>query len=131
MPRRVLLAKVGLDGHDTGVRVITRFLREAGLEVIYTGLYQTADAVARTAVQEDVDVIGLSILSGAHLELTGKMLAALREQGAGDIPVVVGGTLPPDDAARLRAMGAAATFPTGTPLPAIVDYFRGEPVGQP
>ena len=131
MARRVLLAKVGLDGHDTGVRVIARFLREAGLEVIYTGLYQTPDAVARAAVQEDVDVIGLSILSGAHMELASKVMAALREHGATDVPVVVGGTMPAEDCGRLRSAGVAGVFPTGTPLPVIVDYFREAHREQP
>lgn len=131
IPRRVLLAKVGLDGHDTGIRIIARLLRDTGLEVIYTGLYQTPELVAEAAAQEDVDVIGLSILSGAHLGLTRKLLEALRSRGGGEIPVVVGGTIPPKDRARLLGVGVKAVFPTGTPLPEIVEFFADEKYARP
>jgi methylmalonyl-CoA mutase C-terminal domain/subunit len=120
MSRRVLLAKPGLDGHDRGVRVVARALRDSGFEVIYTGIRQTPTQIAAAAVQEDVDVVGLSILSGAHLSLTRKVLEALREAGAGDIRVVVGGTIPPGDMALLRESGVAAIYPTGATLPEMV-----------
>jgi methylmalonyl-CoA mutase C-terminal domain/subunit len=120
MPRRVLLAKPGLDGHDRGVRVVARALRDSGFEVIYTGIRQTPTQIAAAAVQEAVDVVGLSILSGAHLSLTRKVLEALREAGAGDIRVVVGGTIPPGDMALLRESGVAAIYPTGATLPEMV-----------
>lgn len=113
---RVLLAKPGLDGHDRGVKLIARVLRDAGVEVIYTGLRQRPDAIAAAAVAEDVDVVGLSVLSGAHLGLARKTLAALRERGGEDIPVVVGGTIPARDTPALLDMGVADVFPTGTPL---------------
>jgi methylmalonyl-CoA mutase C-terminal domain/subunit len=113
---RVLLAKPGLDGHDRGVKLIARVLRDAGFEVIYTGLRQRPDVIAATAVAEDVDVVGLSVLSGAHAGLTRKTLDALRERGGEEIPVVVGGTIPASDTAALREMGVADVFPTGTPL---------------
>lgn len=113
MPIRVLIAKPGLDGHDRGAKVVARVLRDAGYEVIYTGIRQRPAEIAAAAVQEDVDVIGLSVLSGAHLGLTRKVLAALVEQGASDIPVVVGGTIPARDHDRLTQMGVAAVFPTG------------------
>lgn len=113
MPIRVLIAKPGLDGHDRGAKVVARVLRDAGYEVIYTGIRQRPAEIAAAAVQEDVDVIGLSVLSGAHLGLTRKVLAALVEQGASDIAVVVGGTIPTRDHDRLTQMGVAAVFPTG------------------
>lgn len=117
---RVLLAKPGLDGHDRGVKLIARVLRDAGFEVVYTGLRQRPDLIAAAAVAEDVDVVGLSVLSGAHLGLTRKTLEALRERGSEDIPVVVGGTIPSGDAPVLREMGVADVFPTGTPLEDVV-----------
>jgi methylmalonyl-CoA mutase C-terminal domain/subunit len=120
VPVRVLLAKPGLDGHDRGVKVIAMALRDAGAEVIYLGLRQSVEQILLAAVAEDVDVIGLSILSGAHLALTAALLGRRDELGAGDIPVVVGGTVPPADVERLRAMGATAVFPVGTPLDDVV-----------
>lgn len=119
MTTRVLVAKVGLDGHDRGVNVITRLLRDSGMEVVYTGLFQTPESVARTAVDEDVDVVGLSILSGAHLTLVPLVLDALREVGA-DIPVVVGGIIPHEDVEALHEAGVAATFGPGSSLQDIV-----------
>jgi methylmalonyl-CoA mutase C-terminal domain/subunit len=119
-PLRILLAKIGLDGHDMGIKILARALRDSGCEVIYTGLRQSADAVARTAVAEDVDAIGLSLLSGAHLDLTRKMVAALAEAGRPELPVLVGGFIPRDDVEALRQAGAAAVFPAGQPLPDIV-----------
>ena len=123
-PLRVLVAKPGLDGHDRGAKVIAHALRDAGLEVIYSGLKRTPDEIVAEAVQEDVDVIGLSILSGAHLTLAGKVLDRLRAAGAGEVPIVVGGTIPAPDAERLLAMGVRRVFPTGTPLPDIVAFFQ-------
>jgi methylmalonyl-CoA mutase C-terminal domain/subunit len=119
MTLRVLVAKVGLDGHDRGVNVITRLLRDAGMEVIYTGLFQSPDAVARTAVDEDVDVVGLSILSGAHQTLAPLVVAALRRLGS-NVPVVVGGIIPTSDVAPLLASGVAATFGPGSSIEEIV-----------
>jgi len=116
---RVLVAKVGLDGHDRGVNVITRLLRDAGMEVIYTGLFQSPDTVARTAVDEDVDIVGLSILSGAHLTLVPLVVDALRALGS-NVPVVVGGIIPDDDVAALNAAGVRATFGPGSSLGDIV-----------
>ena len=122
MPPRILVAKPGLDGHDRGVKLIARALRDAGFEVIYTGLRQRPETIAATAIAEDVDVVGLSILSGAHLSLTTKTLDALARLGAGDIPVVVGGTIPRVDAVEMRRLGVAEVFPTGT---AVEDVVRG------
>ena len=119
MTVRVLVAKVGLDGHDRGVNVITRLLRDAGMEVIYTGLFQSPDSVARTAVDEDVDIVGLSILSGAHLTLVPLVVDALRALGS-NVPVVVGGIIPDDDVAALNAAGVRATFGPGSSLEDIV-----------
>jgi len=116
---RVLVAKVGLDGHDRGVNVITRLLRDAGMEVIYTGIFQSPDSVARTAVDEDVDIVGLSILSGAHLTLVPLVVDALRALGS-HVPVVVGGIIPDDDVAALNAAGVRATFGPGSSLEDIV-----------
>jgi methylmalonyl-CoA mutase C-terminal domain/subunit len=124
MSARVLVAKPGLDGHDRGAKVVARVLRDAGFEVIYTGIRQRPRDIVAAAVQEDVDVIGLSILSGAHLALTRKVLDGLREAGADDIQVVVGGTIPARDAEQLLASGAAAVFPTGTPLEALAAAVR-------
>jgi methylmalonyl-CoA mutase C-terminal domain/subunit len=122
---RVLMAKCGLDGHDRGVKVVARALRDAGMEVIYTGLHQTPEQVVAAAVQEDVDVIGLSILSGAHMTIFPKLLALLRERGAGDILVVGGGTMLPEDIQALKAMGVAEVFVPDTPLQDIVTFIRG------
>ncbi len=121
---RVLVAKVGLDGHDRGVKVVARTLRDAGMEVVYTGLHRTPDEVVSAAVQEDVDVVGVSLLSGAHMTLVPKIIGKLREQGAGDIPVVVGGVIPDEDVAPLREMGVAEVFPQDTTPDTIVARLR-------
>jgi len=123
VPTRVLVAKPGLDGHDRGAKLVARALRDAGFEVIYTGIRQRPEAIAAVAVQEDVQVVGLSILSGAHVALTKKTAEALRAAGA-DAVLVVGGTIPEKDVARLEAAGAAAVYPTGTPLETLVDSIR-------
>ena len=112
MTVRVLVAKVGLDGHDRGIKVVARLLRDAGMEVVYTGLFQTPETVAIAAVQEDVDVVGLSMLSGAHLTLAPLVVDALRARGS-DIPVVVGGIVPSNDLADMKAAGIAAVFGPG------------------
>jgi methylmalonyl-CoA mutase C-terminal domain/subunit len=117
---RVLIAKPGLDGHDRGAKVVAQALRDAGFEVIYTGLKRTPAEIVREAVQEDVDVVGLSILSGAHLPLAEKVLAGLKAAGAEDIPVVVGGIIPAADAPSLKAAGVREVFPVGTALDKIV-----------
>ncbi|MGI9254057.1 MAG: cobalamin B12-binding domain-containing protein [Thermomicrobiales bacterium] len=123
-PIRVLIAKPGLDGHDRGAKVLTRALRDAGFEVIYTGLFQTPEMIASAALQEDVDVIGLSILSGAHLALFPRIMDALRERGLDDILVVAGGTIPGDDLQLVREMGVAAVFGPGTPFSDIVEFLH-------
>ena len=123
-PIRVLIAKPGLDGHDRGAKVLVRALRDAGMEVIYTGLFQTPEMVARAAMQEAVQVVGLSILSGAHMSLFLRILAALKDERLDDVLVVAGGTIPPADVARVKAMGISEVFTPGTPLDAIVDYIR-------
>ena len=125
---KILIAKPGLDGHDRGAKVVAQALRDAGHEVVYTGLKRTPEEIVAEAIQEDVDVIGLSILSGAHLPLTGRVLDGLRAAGAGDVEVVVGGIIPPRDVDALRALGAAAVFPMGTPLRDIVAAFKTLPV---
>ena len=119
MTTRVLVAKVGLDGHDRGIKVVARILRDAGMEVVYTGLFQTPEMVAVAAIQEDVDVVGLSMLSGAHLTLAPLVVAALRERGS-DIPVVVGGIVPGNDVEDLTAAGVAALFGPGASAEEIV-----------
>lgn len=124
MPTRVLIAKPGLDGHDRGAKIVARALRDAGFEVIFTGIRQRVRDIVAAAVQEDVAMVGLSVLSGAHLALTTRVVEALRDAGAGDIAVVVGGTIPAADIPRLRAAGAAAVFPTGTPLESVVAGVR-------
>lgn len=121
---RILVAKPGLDGHDRGARVVTYGLRDAGFEVIYTGLRQTPEQIAVAAVQEDVDVIGLSVLSGAHLALTRKVIEKLREQGAGDVPILVGGLIPESDKPALKELGVAEVFTAGTPISAIVSFIK-------
>jgi methylmalonyl-CoA mutase C-terminal domain/subunit len=123
-PLRVLIAKPGLDGHDRGAKVVAHALRDAGIEVLYSGLKRTPEELVAEAVQEDVDVIGLSVLSGAHLILSRRILERLRDADAQDVAVVVGGTIPTGDAEALRAMGVQAVFPMGTTLPEIVAYFR-------
>src|SRR5690348_6134589 len=121
---RVLIAKPGLDGHDRGAKIVARALRDAGFEVIFTGIRQRVEDIVATAVQEDVAVVGLSILSGAHLALTARVVEGLRAAGAGDLAVIVGGTIPSADVPRLTAAGAAAVFATGTPLETVVARVR-------
>ncbi len=121
---RVLIAKPGLDGHDRGAKVIARALRDAGMEVIYTGIRQTPEMIVNAALQEDVDVIGLSILSGAHLELVPPIMELLRERGLTDVLVLVGGIIPNEDKPALKALGVAEVFGPGTPVTEIVDYIR-------
>jgi len=128
-PIRVLIAKPGLDGHDRGAKVVARALRDAGFEVIYTGIRQTAEQIAQAAIDEDVDVVGLSSLSGAHNEFFPEVVSLLREQGAGDVLVIGGGVIPPDDAERLREAGIAAIFGPGTPTAEIVAFIRREVMG--
>lgn len=123
-PIRVLVAKPGLDGHDRGAKVIARALRDAGMEVIYTGLRQTPEMIVNAAVQEDVDCIGLSILSGAHNAIIPRVMALLKERGAEDILVVLGGTIPEQDIAALEEKGVAAVFGPGTSLEAVVRFIR-------
>ncbi|MBZ0136302.1 MAG: cobalamin B12-binding domain-containing protein [Planctomycetes bacterium] len=123
-PIRVLVAKPGLDGHDVGAKLVCRALMDAGMEVIYTGLRQSPEAIVRVAVQEDVDVVGLSVLSGAHVPLTRKVCEALAAEGAGDVTVLVGGNIPRQDFDALREVGAAGIFPTSTPFDEIVRFVR-------
>ena len=122
---RVVIAKPGLDGHDRGAKIIARALRDAGMEVIYTGLHQTPEQIVETAIQEDADAVGVSILSGAHMTLVPKVIELLREQDAGDVVVTVGGTIPPDDADELKTKGVAAVFGPGATTGEIVDFLRG------
>ena len=121
---RVVVAKPGLDGHDRGAKVIARALRDAGMEVIYTGLHQTAEQIAETVLQEDADAVGLSILSGAHMTLVPRVVQLLREQEAGDVLVTVGGTIPGDDIEELKRLGVAEVFTPGASTQDIVDYIR-------
>jgi methylmalonyl-CoA mutase C-terminal domain/subunit len=123
-PTRVLVGKPGLDGHDRGAKLVARALRDAGFEVIYLGIRQRPETIAAAAVQEDVRVVGLSILSGAHVALTEKTARALREAGGQEVLLVVGGTIPRRDVPRLEAAGAAAVYPTGTPLEELVESLR-------
>lgn len=123
-PLRVLIAKPGLDGHDRGAKIVARALRDAGMEVIYTGIRQTPEMIAVAALQEDVDVVGLSLHSGAHLELFPAVLAALRTQGVGEVPVVAGGIIPDADIAPLREAGIYAVFGPGTPLADVIAAVR-------
>jgi methylmalonyl-CoA mutase, C-terminal domain len=124
-PIRVLVAKPGLDGHDRGAKVIARALRDAGMEVIYTGLRQTPEMIVNAALQEDVQVIGLSILSGAHNAIVPRVMELLREKDMLDIKVIVGGIVPDDDAEQLKRLGVAAVFQPGASLDAIVNFIRG------
>jgi isobutyryl-CoA mutase small subunit len=126
-PLRVLIGKVGLDGHDRGVKLIARALRDAGMEVIYTGLHQTPEQVVNTAIQEDVDAIGLSILSGAHNTLFLRVLELLKEQSAEDIVLFGGGIIPDEDLLALKAAGVRALFRPGTPMNEIVEFVKGLP----
>ena len=121
---RVVVAKPGLDGHDRGAKIIARALRDAGMEVIYTGLHQTPEQIAATVIQEDADAVGLSILSGAHMTLVPKVVTMLREQGADEVLVTVGGTIPADDIPELKRLGVAAVFTPGSPTDDIVDFLR-------
>lgn len=123
-PVRVLVAKPGLDGHDRGAKIIARALRDAGMEVVYTGLRQTPDQIVGAAVQEDVEFIGLSILSGAHMAIVPRVLALLEEADAADIRVIVGGIIPDSDAEMLLGMGVARVFQPGASLESIVDFLR-------
>ena len=123
-PIRVLIAKPGLDGHDRGAKVVALALRDAGFEVIYTGLHQTVEQIVAAATQEDVDVIGLSILSGAHLPISEKLLAQMRAQGIGNVPVIVGGNIPQRDHEKLRDLGIAAVFATSSDLNGIAQGVR-------
>jgi len=124
-PIRVLVAKPGLDGHDRGAKVIARALRDAGMEVIYTGLRQTPEMIVNAALQDDVQVIGLSILSGAHNAIVPRVMELLREKGMTDVTVVVGGIVPDEDAAALKALGVAAVFQPGASLDGIVSFING------
>ena len=121
---RVLVAKPGLDGHDRGAKVVARALRDAGFEVIYTGIRQTPDMIVQAALQEDVDAIGLSILSGAHLDLFPAIVDGLKEKGLTDVPVFAGGIIPKEDYATLEGMGIKGIFGPGTTLKDIIDYAR-------
>jgi methylmalonyl-CoA mutase cobalamin-binding domain/chain len=123
-PLRVVLAKVGLDGHDRGVKVVARALRDAGMHVIYVGLWQTPEAVVRAVADEDADWLGLSILSGAHMTLMPRVLQLLREAGLGHVGVLVGGIIPEADVPRLQEMGVTHVFGPGTPLPDIVAFLQ-------
>jgi methylmalonyl-CoA mutase C-terminal domain/subunit len=122
---RVVVAKPGLDGHDRGAKIIARALRDAGMEVIYTGLHQTPEQIVETVLQEDADAVGLSILSGAHMTLVPKIIELLRAQDAGDVIVTVGGTIPAQDIPELKELGVAEVFTPGAPTQAIIDYIQG------
>jgi methylmalonyl-CoA mutase C-terminal domain/subunit len=122
---RVVIAKPGLDGHDRGAKIIARALRDAGMEVIYTGLHQTPEQIVETAIQEDADAVGVSILSGAHMTLVPRIVDGLKDAGADDVLVVVGGTVPRDDAEQLRTLGVAAVFGPGASTADIVEFLRG------
>jgi methylmalonyl-CoA mutase C-terminal domain/subunit len=122
---RVLVAKPGLDGHDRGAKVIARALRDAGMEVIYTGLRQTPEMIVNTALEEDVQVIGLSILSGAHNAIVPRVMELLKEKGMTDVKVIVGGIVPDEDAAQLKKAGVAAVYQPGSSLEKIVEFIRG------
>lgn len=123
-PIRVLIAKVGLDGHDRGAKVVARCLRDAGMDVIYTGLHRTPDEVVVAAVQEDVDILGVSLLSGAHMTILPKLMQGLRERGANDVIVVAGGVIPDADVSALLRMGVAKVLSQDTPVNAIPDELR-------
>lgn len=123
-PIRVLVAKPGLDGHDRGAKVVAAALRDAGMEVIYTGLHQTPEMIATAAIQEDVDVVGLSILSGAHMTLFPRVLALLKAEGREDILITGGGILPKEDMDALKAMGTGKLFGPGTPTSELIEYIR-------
>jgi methylmalonyl-CoA mutase C-terminal domain/subunit len=122
---RVVVAKPGLDGHDRGAKIIARALRDAGMEVIYTGLHQTPEQIVETVIQEDADAVGLSILSGAHMTLVPRVVELLKEQDAGDVLVTVGGTIPNQDIPQLTELGVAEVFTPGAPTQDIIDFIRG------
>src|SRR5215216_1944490 len=122
---RVVVAKPGLDGHDRGAKIVARALRDAGMEVIYTGLHQTPEQIVATAIQEDADALGLSILSGAHMTLVPRVVELLREEGAEDVVVTVGGTIPNDDIPELKRLGVAEVFTPGSSTDEIVEFIRG------
>src|SRR4051812_14436097 len=122
---RVVVAKPGLDGHDRGAKIIARALRDAGMEVIYTGLHQTPEQIVETVLQEDADAVGLSILSGAHMTLVPRIMELLKGQGADDVVVVVGGTIPNEDIPELKDRGVAEIFTPGAPVQGIIDYIEG------
>ena len=122
---RVVVAKPGLDGHDRGAKIIARALRDAGMEVIYTGLHQTPEQIVETVLQEDADAVGLSILSGAHMTLVPRVVELLREQEAGDVVVTVGGTIPSQDIPDLKQLGVAEVFTPGAPTQDIIEFIRG------
>jgi methylmalonyl-CoA mutase C-terminal domain/subunit len=122
---RVVVAKPGLDGHDRGAKIIARALRDAGMEVIYTGLHQTPEQIVETVLQEDADAVGLSILSGAHMTLVPKVIELLAEQDASDVVVTVGGTIPAQDIEELKQLGVAEVFTPGAPTQAIIDFIQG------
>ena len=122
---RVVVAKPGLDGHDRGAKIIARALRDAGMEVIYTGLHQTPEQIVETVLQEDADAVGLSILSGAHMTLVPRVVELLREQDAGDVVVTVGGTIPTQDIPELKELGVAEVFTPGSPTQDIIDFIKG------
>jgi methylmalonyl-CoA mutase C-terminal domain/subunit len=121
---RVVVAKPGLDGHDRGAKIIARALRDAGMEVIYTGLHQTPEQIVETVLQEDADAVGLSILSGAHMTLVPRIATLLKDEGADDVVLVVGGTIPGEDIDELKKVGVAEVFTPGAPVQGIVDYIR-------
>jgi methylmalonyl-CoA mutase C-terminal domain/subunit len=122
---RVVVAKPGLDGHDRGAKIIARALRDAGMEVIYTGLHQTPEQIVETVIQEDADAVGLSILSGAHMTLVPRIMELMAEQGIDDVVVTVGGTIPSDDVAELKSLGVAEVFTPGASAQQAIDFIRG------
>jgi methylmalonyl-CoA mutase C-terminal domain/subunit len=122
---RVVVAKPGLDGHDRGAKIIARALRDAGMEVIYTGLHQTPEQIVETVLQEDADAVGLSILSGAHMTLVPRVVELLNAQDAGDVIVTVGGTIPAQDIPELKELGVAEVFTPGAPTQDIIDFIKG------
>jgi methylmalonyl-CoA mutase, C-terminal domain len=128
---RVVVAKPGLDGHDRGAKIIARALRDAGMEVIYTGLHQTPEQIAETVIQEDAHAVGLSILSGAHMTLVPRVVELLREQGAEDVVVTVGGTIPQDDIPELKRLGVAEIFTPGSSTQSIIDFIQQAVEGEP
>jgi methylmalonyl-CoA mutase C-terminal domain/subunit len=122
---RVVVAKPGLDGHDRGAKIIARALRDAGMEVIYTGLHQTPEQIVETVIQEDADAVGLSVLSGAHMTLVPRIMQLLGEQGVDDVVVIVGGTIPSDDIEELKRVGVAEVFTPGASTQQAIDFIRG------